>query len=308
MDGAIAAFQANLKVNPKHAETHNNLGNALNARGRREEAIRAYRAAVALNGSFAGARYNLGCTLWNAGDLEGAHRELEKVVTLQPGNAVAHCYLGLVAQAQGRFTAALRSLKAGHDLGARQRGWPYPSAEWVRLAERLAEWDALLPKVLSGEAQPKDAPEALGLARLCQEHKKRPAAAARFYGAAFALDPRLADDHGGSHRYNAACAAALAGCGRGADATTVADPERARLRKQALDWLRAELAYHAKLADGAAAEVRAFVQKRLRHWLTDADLAGVRGEALTRLPEAEGQLWGDFWAEVGQTLGQMVKN
>ncbi len=42
-------------------------------------------------------------------------------------------------------------------------------------------------------------------------------------------------------RYNAACAAALAGGGQGQDAGRLSDQERAGLRKQALDCLRADL-------------------------------------------------------------------
>jgi hypothetical protein len=40
------------------------------------------------------------------------------------------------------------------------------------------------------------------------------------------------------HRYNAACAAALAACGQGKDSAKRDAQERARLRRQALDWLR----------------------------------------------------------------------
>jgi len=37
----------------------------------------------------------------------------------------------------------------------------------------------------------------------------------------------------------------------------------------------------------------------MQHWLADRDLAGVRSpEALARLPEAERQIWKQFWNEV----------
>src|SRR5262249_59110865 len=67
-------------------------------------------------------------------------------------------------------------------------------------------------------------------------------AAVRFYEEAFAAQPKLADDLDAAHRYNAACAAALAGCGAGQDADQLDDKERAGLRRQALDWPRADLA------------------------------------------------------------------
>jgi hypothetical protein len=42
--------------------------------------------------------------------------------------------------------------------------------------------------------------------------------------------------------YRAARCAALAGCGRGADGANLSEAERAPWRKQARDWLRADLA------------------------------------------------------------------
>src|SRR5437763_2953473 len=49
--------------------------------------------------------------------------------------------------------------------------------------------------------------------------------------------PALAADPRTSVHYNAACAAALAGCGQGKDADQSDEKERGRLRRQALDWL-----------------------------------------------------------------------
>ncbi len=67
---------------------------------------------------------------------------------------------------------------------------------------------------------------------------KRFAAAARLWAEALAADPKLGDDRRDNHRYNAACAAALAGCGRGADDPRPDDAARARLRGQALGMAR----------------------------------------------------------------------
>ena len=47
-------------------------------------------------------------------------------------------------------------------------------------------------------------------------------------------------DEANSHRYCAACYAALAGTGQGEDAVKLDAKEQTRLRKQALDWLRAD--------------------------------------------------------------------
>jgi hypothetical protein len=139
----------------------------------------------------------------------------------------------------------------------------------------------------------------MALAWLCQqEHKKLYAAAARYYAEAFAAQPGLADDLRDESRYSAACAAACAGCGQGEDAGRLDDQERARLRRQALTWLRADLAQHASTVEKGAPEARANVQRKLQHWQDDTDFAGVRGEALAKLPEAERQTWQQLWDEV----------
>src|SRR5206468_10853885 len=56
------------------------------------------------------------------------------------------------------------------------------------------------------------------------------------------LKPALADDLKSWNRYNAACSAALAGCGQGNDVSGLDEKALARLRQQAMVWLRADLA------------------------------------------------------------------
>jgi serine/threonine-protein kinase len=170
----------------------------------------------------------------------------------------------------------------------------------VREAERLAALGAKLPALLSGAAQPGDAGEWLTLAHFCQDYKERYAAAARFYAGAFAAEPKPAEEPNGN-RYDAACAAALAGCGQGNDASKVEDAERSRLRRQALNWLGADLTAWAKLADNATDRPR--VRQKMQHWRRDPDLAGVRdAAALDKLPEAERAEWQKFWSEVAELL------
>ena len=81
------------------------------------------------------------------------------------------------------------------------------------------------------------------------------------------------------------------------------EKERARLRKQALDWLRADLdAWKDELKQRPVTARRQVVQK-MQHWRKDTDFAGVRGpEALAKLPEAERPAWQKLWADVAETL------
>jgi hypothetical protein len=208
-----------------------------------------------------------------------------------------------VLQRQGRFDKAVACLKRGHELGSKRPGWSYPSAQWVRHAERAAVLAPKLPAVLLGEASPANADEAVTLAEMCQEYKKRHVAAVRLYADAFAAESKLANDLQAGHRYNAACSAALAAAGQGEDAGKLEDKERARLRKQALDWLRADLDLSAKQVEKGKPPVRAVVLKKLQHWQKDTDLASLRdAAALEKLPEAERAACQKLWTDVAALL------
>ena len=158
--------------------------------------------------------------------------------------------------------------------------------------------DRKLPAILSGKEQA-DTKERLTLASMCQQHKKRYAAAARFYSEAFANEPKLTEEPSTSLRYNAACAAALAGCGQGIDADKLDSKERTRLRRQALDWLRADLAIWGQLLEKGPAKARPVVAQKMQHWLKDSDFAGVRNaDELNRLSESERRDWLQLWRDV----------
>src|SRR5262249_52830376 len=138
---------------------------------------------------------------------------------------------------------ALASLRRGHELGSRTPGWPHPSARWVQECERLVELDSRLPAILSGKERLTSPAEQARCAWLCQQPSRRLyGASARLYQQALAAQPSLAGDLRAGHRYDAACAAVLAGCGQGNDAGKLDAAERDRWRRQALDWLRADLA------------------------------------------------------------------
>jgi tetratricopeptide (TPR) repeat protein len=291
---------------PDLAEARYSLGIVLADQGKLAEAADAYRQAIARKPDLVGAHYNLGLALGEEGRLAEAADAYRQAIARWPDFAEAHCNLGNTLLEQGQFADALASLKRGHELGSRRPDWQYPSAEWVRRAERLVQLDSKLPKVLSGEAQPADAAERVELARLCQEQfKQLYAAATRFYTDAFTADPHLADSRRAQHRYNAACAAALAGRGRGKDAARFDDQDRARVRHLALDWLRAELGAWQKLRQKDPEKAGAVVRQTLQHWQDDADLAGVRGEDLVKLPAAERQEWQKLWADVAALLGEV---
>jgi tetratricopeptide (TPR) repeat protein len=297
---AEAAFRQAIQLAPDDATYHYALGIGLERQRRLAEAEAVYRQAIELKTDYAEAHYDLGNVLRDLRRREEAIEMYRRAIALRPDYAEAHCNLGQELKRKGDFSQAVAELRVGHQLGSKRKDWPDPSAERLREAELFAAAEAKLPRVLAGEVPPGDAAECLTLAQLCQNYKKRYAAAARFYAGAFAAASKLADVQN-VHRYNAACVAALASCGQGNDASKVEDAERARLRRQALNWLGADLTAWAKLADNATDRPR--VRQQMQYWRRDRDLAGVRdAAALDKLPEAERAEWQKFWTEVAELL------
>ncbi len=113
----------------------------------------------------------------------------------------------------------------------------------------------------------------------------------------------MADDVDAGHRYNAACVAALAGCGRGEDGAKLSAEEQARWRKQARAWLRADLtAWSAKL-ESDRPRFRDLIRQKLAHWRTDPDLEGLRQPgALEKLSADERADSLALWEEIGGLL------
>jgi serine/threonine-protein kinase len=163
------------------------------------------------------------------------------------------------------------------------------------------EIDGRLSAALKGEGRSADAAEAMTFAQICQIRKLY-ASSARFWADALAGDPKLAEDRQAQHPYNAACAAALAGCGQGEDNPAPDEAARVKLRQQALDWLKAELVAWTRVLDRDA-KAAAFIAQTMRHWKVDTDLIGVRdADGLAKLPEAERASWRDLWGEVDRLL------
>jgi tetratricopeptide (TPR) repeat protein len=296
---AIAAYRKAVEIKPAFADAHNDLGNALRDKGQLDQAIKEYREAIRHKKDYLEAHYNLGLVLKDKGRIDEGITEFREALRLKEDYAEVHSFLGYMLEQEGQFVEALVHRRRCHELGSKKPGWRYPSADWVRQAERLVELDVKLLKVLKGELKPADVEERVALARMCQEYKGFYVAAFRFYNEAFVEQPKLAEDLQHQHRYNAACAAAMAGCGQGKDADQTEDKERARLRRQVLDWLHADLAAYREVLEKEPDKALPAVLQRMQHWQSDSDFKGVRGsEALAKLPEAERQEWQKLWAEV----------
>jgi tetratricopeptide (TPR) repeat protein len=298
------------------------LARALAATGRWEEAIAALQAAADV-GEPTNPTYlvAIGNVLRSHGKAEEAAAAFQKAADRQPQSPPGWEGLAAARLDQGRFAEARAAIKSAlalphDDVGRRAQ------RRQLDLCESLLAIDANLPAVLAGKERPTDVPTQRALAEWCLNHKQLPAMAAGFYASAFATQPSLADDLEAGHRFNAARAAVLAGCGAGADAARLDDRRRAELRKQALDWLTTEYNTWAERHRRGRPGDRTVAATAVRFWLTSGgrvdlqlpratvrdfdaraqageDLAGVRDEqALAKLPPDERSAWQALWAKV----------
>jgi serine/threonine-protein kinase len=158
-----------------------------------------------------------------------------------------------------------------------------------------------LPAFLAGEYRPRDNNERLTLTGVCQ-FTNRTLALARLYTDMFAADRDLAEDFRSGRRYTAARAAALVGCGWGADVADVGEPERARWRQQARQWLRADLAAWSQALDRDPVATRGPVW-RVMKWRGDPYLSGFFEPAeLEKLPPDERKDCVALSNEIGRLL------
>jgi Tfp pilus assembly protein PilF len=326
VDEAIEHLRQAVALDPKYALAHAALGATLSNTGQLDEAIGHLRRAVALDPRLAMAHTNLGITLAKKGEFDEAIKHSRKAIGLHPKLAAAHKAMGLSLSFKGqtdeaiacfrqvilldpkdgptRYALGYNLLRTGRPAEAREatrgaqallpKGHPLQPevTRQLQTCERLLAVEPKLANILKGAVEPADTAERLALAELCRGRQLY-ARATRFYEDVFRADAKLLL----MYRYRAACVSALAGCGRGKDDPLPGPEERQRQRRQALAWLRAELAALAKRADAAPGTGPGIVH-HLQSWRWEPDLAGVRDEAaLARLLEEERQAWQQHWEQ-----------
>jgi tetratricopeptide (TPR) repeat protein len=328
-DGAIAVLRQAIPPNSPNLGISVALANVLVGKGDLDGAIDVYQ--QLLQGAIADPQSPgdnraivlnfLGVALLRKGDLDGAVAAFQQALQRNPKNPLYRRNLGRALEDKGDLDGAIAAYTELDQLAPQPPG-PLPpppglapqppgltpqSREYSKLQKRAQQMRDLLPRlpaVLAGAQQPQSPGECCDVAELCQRpFQKRYAAAARFYADAFAADPKLAEDLQTSNRYNAACAAALAGCGKGADTVGQEDKDKARLRTQALQWLRADLILLRRRAESDKVVPRQQATATLSRWLKDPDFVGVRpGQKRIAMPAEERAAWDALWADVKATL------
>ncbi|WP_291995041.1 tetratricopeptide repeat protein [Candidatus Accumulibacter sp. ACC003] len=113
---AEACQRRALKINRQFAEAHYNLGKLLGAQERHQEALSSYRRAVALKPDFAIAHSNLGNTLVALERLTEAEAAYRRALKSQPNLAEAHNNLGRSLKMQSRLDEAEASYRRALEL------------------------------------------------------------------------------------------------------------------------------------------------------------------------------------------------
>jgi serine/threonine protein kinase/formylglycine-generating enzyme required for sulfatase activity/tetratricopeptide (TPR) repeat protein len=162
---------------------------------------------------------------------------------------------------------------------------------------RVPDGEAALAKrfaaLLRGEDKPADDVERLIFAQAAYDREKF-AVAARLWAEALASDPKPGGPRRAWLRCSVTRAASRAAAGQGTDDPPPDDAAKAKLRRMALDCLKAEL---------AAWRGQPNTDPAFRQWLADPALAGVRDKsALDKLPADERHAFAETWAEVAALL------
>lgn len=134
-------------------------------------------------------------------------------------------------------------------------------------------------------------------------NRKQFATATHLFTEALSAEPKLGNDPRKGHRYIAACAAAMSADGQGHDKQPLDPASEAKLRDQALGWLKSELTAWDKLVKSGFPQDRVTAMEVLAEWQHESDLSGVRdASALTKLPAEERAALTEFWSEVAKTI------
>src|SRR5262249_5806185 len=127
------------------------------------------------------------------------------------------------------------------------------------------------------------------------------ALATRIWAEALASDPKLFDDRQSQHRYNAARSAVLAAGGHGQNQPPLDDAAKAKLRRRALDWLKAERTAWARFLETGTPQAVSQIMQNLSDWKQGSDLAGIRdADALAKLPAEEQKAFLQLWTDVAE--------
>ena len=211
---SLQALQMTAQLLADDAGAHCNLGTALRARGRLDEAVQCYFRALEIQPDFAEAHGNLGGALFDLARFDEAEDRYRRALAIKPHIAAFHCGLGTTLRARGQLIEAVpcyrRALELDPGFFEAQVGLGNTLQDLGRPDLALASYrQALAIKPDSAVAHTNLGDGYLAIGNMN--------AAEASYRQALALDPRHAEAHnglGGALRMQNRAAEAEASCRR----------------------------------------------------------------------------------------------
>jgi Flp pilus assembly protein TadD len=108
---AVQNYGKSLLLNPKEADTYNNMGVALRAMGKLEAAVACYRRSIVLRPNNAGAYSNLGNALRDLGRLQQAVAAHQHALKLAPNGGESYYNMGLALRDLGQIDQAITAFE-----------------------------------------------------------------------------------------------------------------------------------------------------------------------------------------------------
>jgi superkiller protein 3 len=260
---ALDAYRTAAGLAPTHAQIQVNLGAVLGELGEVDQAVQAFQKARELHPTLASAHLNLGQALHVMGRSSEAENALTEAAKLAPNYAYVHQYRGELLRDLGRFAEAVAAFQLAATLAREGSPVAKSASEELHFCRQMGEWQAKLPRILSGQLQPKDNAERIAVA-YCLMRTQHHEHAASLYRDSFTEDPALANDVARAHRVHAARAALRAATGL--DGEKRLTEQRKAWFTQAVSWLTA----HVEL-----------LNQNIQH--TDADTRAAAMESLITL-------------------------
>ncbi len=147
---------------------HNNLGNALKAQGRLDEAVACYVRALSLKPDHAEAHYNLGVALQAQGKLDAAATSYRRALSHKPNHADAYGNLGNILQEQGMLDDAVAAYGRALSYKPNYAEAQGNLANVFKMQGKLAEAVAAYGRALAQKPHYAEAHNNLGIALLQQ--------------------------------------------------------------------------------------------------------------------------------------------
>jgi tetratricopeptide (TPR) repeat protein len=191
-DDAVASYRRAIRLKPDFPDSHYNLANVLKQQGRVDEAVACFRETIRLKPDLAAAHNNLGNLLWERGRLDEAIACCRRALELNPDFPEAHLNLGNALEEQGQFDAAVACFRRARALDPNIPEAHNNLGNVLQMQGKLKEAVACFRSALS--LRPAFAEAHLNLGNALQQQGSLDAAIACFRRA-IDLRPGYADGH-----------------------------------------------------------------------------------------------------------------